>query len=122
MRSVPPAEFEREAAALSPSKSFSNLRTESMVQPVSRQIAVKGKRNRLILLAPRVLAVAMRLSSRHGFDLPPTRMLHHRLPFRQGFSFAAGGRGKESDFAPGRLSITDRTRQDFKIGKSSLSR
>src|SRR5437773_3499341 len=87
MRSVPPAEFEREAAVLSPSKSFSNLRTESMVQPVSRQIAIRGKRNRFILPAPRVLALVMRLSSRHRFDLPLTRMLHHRLPFRQGFSF-----------------------------------
>ena len=58
-----------------------------MVQPVSRQIAIRGKRKRFILPAPRVLAVVMRLSSRHRFDLPLTRMLHHRLPFRQGFSF-----------------------------------
>jgi len=58
-----------------------------MVQPVSRQIAIRGKRKRFILPAPRVLAVVMRLSSRHRFDLPLTRMPHHRLPFRQGFSF-----------------------------------
>src|SRR5262245_9587429 len=69
-RSVPPAEFEREAAALSPSKSFSNLRTESMVQPVSRQIAVIRKRKRFIP-ARRLLAVVMTLSSRHRFDVAP---------------------------------------------------
>src|SRR2546423_3425112 len=66
MRSVPPAEFAREAAALSPSKSFSNFRTERMVQPVNRQIAIRGNRKRLILPAPRRWAVAMRLSFRQG--------------------------------------------------------
>src|SRR5438128_10629793 len=71
MRSVPPAEFDREAAALSPSKSLSNRRTESIVQPVSRQIAVRHKTKRLILPARRVLPVAMTLSSRHRFDLAP---------------------------------------------------
>src|SRR5438132_11093943 len=71
MRSVPPAEFDREAAALSPSKSLSNRRTESIVQAVSRQIAVRHKTKRLILPARRVLPVAMTLSSRHRFDLAP---------------------------------------------------
>src|SRR5438094_7375546 len=66
MRSVPPADFAREAAALSPSKSFSNLRTESRVQSVNRQIAIRGSRKRPILPAPRLWAVAMRLSSRQG--------------------------------------------------------
>src|SRR6266567_7500693 len=66
IRSVPPAEFAREAAALRPSKSFWKLRTESRVQSVSTKIAVRHKRKRLILPAPKVLAVAMRLSPRHG--------------------------------------------------------
>src|SRR5436189_5142717 len=88
MRRVPPAEFDREVAALSPSKSLSNRRTESIVQPVSRQIAVRHKTKRLIFPARRVLAVAMTLSSRHRFDLAPARMLHYRLRFHQGFSFS----------------------------------
>src|SRR6516165_1002335 len=71
MRSVPPAEFERDAAALSPSNSFSMCRTESGMQPGSRQIAVKHKKKRFILPAPTVLAIAMSLSPRHGFRLPP---------------------------------------------------
>src|SRR5262249_19706234 len=92
MHSVPPAEFEREAAALSPSKSLSNRRTESMVHPVSRQIAVTGKSKPLILRAPKVLGVAMGLSSRHRFTLLPYRMLHHRLRFHQGFCLGDGTR------------------------------
>src|SRR4051794_25961220 len=88
MRSVPPAEFAREAAALSPSKSFSNFRTERMVQAVNRQIAIRGNRKRLILPAPRLWAVAMRLSSRQRSDCCRIGMLHHRLAFRQGFLLA----------------------------------
>src|SRR5436190_19183499 len=85
MRSVPPAEFAREAAALSPSESFSNFRTERMVQAVNRQIAVRGNRKRLILPASRLWAVAMRLSFRQGSTRCRIRMLHHRLASRQGF-------------------------------------
>src|SRR5262249_7712560 len=96
MRSVPPAEFEREAAALSPSKTLSTRRPESIVHPVSRPIAVRSKPRPLILRPPKVLGVAMGLSSRHRFTLLPYRMLHHRLHFQQGFCLGAGARGETS--------------------------
>src|SRR6266699_429286 len=123
IRSVPPAEFAREAAALRPSKSFWKLRTESRVQSVSTKIAVRHKRKRLILPAPRVLAVAMRLSPRHGvgFAAGPGCCTTGFVSSK-GFLLALA-RGEESDFAQGRLFAPEsQNEKKFKIGKSLLSR